>query len=90
MKINYNSMYYLDIGASFLEELDSNMPPRAVASKVELAEVQLQVWVQIRLKISVKNEDTCKCKDDDDVQTRMMNIKMMLKSYLNTRSKMFS
>ena len=42
------------------------MPPRAVASKVELAEVQLQVWVQIRLKILVKNEDD-ECKGDDGV-----------------------
>ena len=41
------------------------MPPRAVASKVELAEVQLQVWVQIRLKN--ENADDDKCKDDDDV-----------------------
>ena len=48
-------MYHLYIGASFLEELNSNMPPKAVASKVELAEVQLQVWVQVRLRISVKH-----------------------------------
>ena len=45
-------MYHLYIGASFLEELNSNVPSRAVASKVELAEVQLQVWVQVRLRKS--------------------------------------
>ena len=45
-------MYHLDIRAPFLEELDSNVPSGAVASKVELAEVQLQVWVQVRLRKS--------------------------------------
>ena len=42
------------------------MTSRAVASKVELAEVQLQLWVQVRLKILVKNEDD-ECKGDDGV-----------------------
>ena len=48
----YNYYYHLYIRASFLEELNGNMPSRAVASKVELAEVQLQVWVQVRLRKS--------------------------------------